>query len=277
MRVFTIGEAWSLAVDFFVRNRTMLLVVAGGLAAIGVAAQILLVGDTTALEQSMAREMERGNWKAVVGLYQGLAPTIAFATIVAGLFQTTGQFAALRMGLSDEKNPNTAVVYGVMAAFIYMLFLFFAIMVFTVLIGGVIALLVSLTGGSGAGAALIALLVIALFIAMILLFVRIWVAVPAMASVRSVNPIFGITQSWALTRDAQWALLGYAILLGLGWFLSGMVFMVFQLAFIAIAGPVIGGVISSIIYTVPVTVAFISISAGIFRALLPAPSMDVFA
>lgn len=284
MGEFTIGAAWSEAMAFLQRNVTTMLVLVGGSVLLAAIIQTFVFGfSQTALEAQMQSAMTSGNMDAFMTT---VLPSIAGAGLIGAIIQAAGQFAALRMGLSGDDDYGSAVIYGLTAAVVSLLFWMVVMMVVAVFLGVILAALGvgagTLAGGSVSRGAVgmvgVFLLVLLLIIPVLLwLAARLWVIQPAMADARSANPLFGIAQSWRLTGAHQWSLLGYLILIIIAAFvvfgILGMVAGMMGTVF----GDGTGAVLAALISGVPLGILSLAISAGVYRTLAPKNYGDVFA
>lgn len=85
--------------------------------------------------------------------------------------------------------------------------------------------------GMGIGAiGLFVLIYIAALVGYLWIYGRLSIAGPAMAVLRTRNPITGLGESWRLTRDSQWTIVGFYFLLAI------IGFVLFMGVFIAIGG-----------------------------------------
>ncbi|MEQ1509964.1 MAG: hypothetical protein ABL909_06115 [Sphingopyxis sp.] len=280
MGSFTIGAAWGEAMAFLQRHMTMLLVLVGGSVLLATIIQTFVFGvSQAALQAQMQSAMTSGQMETFMTT---VLPGIAGAGLIGAIIQATGQFAAYRMGLSGEDDYASAIIYGLTAAIVSLLFWSVVLLIVALVLGLTLgALGMGFAGGSGGGSAAM-LGVFGLFILLLLpvalwLAARLWAVQPAMADARSINPLYGLSQSWQLTAPYQWPLLGYLLLT-----LIGMI-VVFGIlgaiaGFIGAAlGETIGSLFVAITTGVPAGILSLAIGAGVYRTLTPHNASDVFA
>lgn len=284
MNNFSIGEAWSQAAAFLSEHWKIMLILVGGSVVLGNIAQFGVFGiSQEAMSAQMTAAMRTGNMQ---NLLATMAPKLGGAAFVAGVIQSIGQFASLRVAFSrGEEEVGSALGYGVVAALVS--FLFWAVLTFVfVAIFAVILIALGVSGGalasgdtSGIAALVGTLVILVLLILPVMLYIgaRLWVMAPAMADARSANPIYGLTESWRLTRPSQWPLVGYLLLIGVATiFVFGLLGAV--TGFItSMFGSTVGPMLQSIVTGVPSTILAIAISAGVYRALVPTDDGDIFA
>lgn len=137
---------------------------------------------------------------------------------------------------------------------------------------------------SGWALLLIALFYIGLLVFMLWVQARFSVAGPVMADRLTRNPVTGLVESWRLTRTSQWTIVAFYI-----------VFAVLMLVYVLVAGLIGGGlfgvvassgsmigtlvttILSAVIVYLPVLILSFSVPVGLYRALAPRLSGDVFA
>ena len=278
MQSFTIGDAWSECFDFFQRNTISLLVLVGGATFVGQIIAVFAFGANDASMQSAMMQMQNNPTVAM----RAAGPMIA-GLVIASYLQAVGGVAALRVGLSSEKEPTPAVVYGLGA--VAALLLFYLVLGLVIglplglLLGVIGAAGMALGGGAGAaGAGMGVALAILLFVPLVLwISARLSVMVPIMAAQRSFNPFEAAKTSWRLTAAAQWTLIGFILLFSLGMVVIAMVMGMFSLLFTAVGGVNFGALISGTLTGTFSQIASVVMSAGIFRALTPHNPGDVFA
>ena len=282
MGEFTIGAAWSEAMAFLQRNMTTLLVLVGGSVLLAAVIQTFVFGfSQTALQAQMQGAMTSGNMDAFMTT---VLPSVAGAGLIGAIIQSTGQFAALRMGLSGDDDYASSITYGLTAAVVSTLFWILIVIVIAVVLGVIFAALgvgAMFTGGERAAATGmigILVLILLLFIPLMLwLAARLWVMQPAMADARSANPLFGLSQSWQLTGAHQWSLLGYLILIIIGAIVVFGILGGIAGVIGAALGETIGSLFVALLSGVPAGILGLAINAGVYRTLAPKNYGDVFA
>ena len=286
MREFSIGEAWSNTVDFLRNHLQILLIVVGGGAVAGAVVQYLLLGgNQTAQLQAMMQAMASGNMQdmARINASNPAGAMAGLVGILAVLITTTTEFAGLRLILApNEEEVGPALGYGLMATLLYLLAAFAVGLVAAIIIivpiaaFGLGAGFASGNGGTGL-AIFVLLLVMVLFPLILWLAARLSVFRAAMAQARSVNPLYGVAQSWQLTR-------GHALMILVYLFVVGVVMLVAMMiigGIIAVIGSIGGGFFSmllmSLLVAVPSAVFNTALAAGLYRTLAPdTHKADVF-
>lgn len=294
MAGLSLNDAWNEAVAFARGNMQMVAIWAAVGVVVPTVAQLLIVGGT-AEQQAMLTQMMSGS--DPTAMMAALGGGLALLTIFSQLVTTASYFGAWRMGLAQTDVPAAqAGAYALGAAVTSLILLalifFFALLVLFIplgLIGGLGAMRGGNVGAGGmlaaVGVAVIAMLLI--FPLMLWLAARLSVMGPAMASAGSINPLYGVTQSWQLTKASQWTILGYFVLLVIALIVVSMVIGIVVAAGMMIGGafgPGEAGVGTTLFATlvgaalgIPLAMAYIAIPAGLFRALSPDNKVDIFA
>ncbi len=275
MGSFTIGEAWSRAIDFINRNLQMLVILVGGaVAAFGIVQLILIGGNPDAFAQQIAAAIQTGNIEALSQAAGGAG--LGLVGFFALLVQSATQFAACRIGLGHGDSIGEALTYGFKAAILFLLLM----LAIGIGIGGILAVLLITMGaglfaaGAGVGSiGIIALIGLLLVIVMLWLFARLSVVTPVMADAGSVNPLFGISQSWRLTGPNQWSIVGYLLLL----VIALLVISTVVGGLVGLFGGFVGGIATLLLVDVPVAIVSLAVVVGIYLALNPRNAGDVFA
>ena len=285
MAQFDIGNAWSEAMAFLRDNFQLLLVLVGGGAVFAGVAQYLGAGgiDQTAQMAALQSAVSSGDWAKIAqaGAASPMGIGGGLMVILAAVVQGALQFAALRLGLTPGDDvTGSAIVYGLVATLATFLFYFAAALIAAI---AIIVPLVALGIGGGASGmgggvvALLAVLALVFFIAVIWVVVRLSVIQPAMAAARSANPLYGIAESWRLTSGNALMIFVYSLLLGVA-----------ALVITLVGGLVLGGIgglmgataamiLTTIFLSAPLAVVGTAISAGIYRTLAPDTRGDIFA
>lgn len=282
MNSFSIGEAWSQAVAILQRNLTLLLTLVGGSVLVASLIQVVVFGiNPELMGQQLVTSMEGANPQQVL---ETLLPALLGGTFIATIIQSAGQFAAFRSILSGESEMGGLLAYGLTAAVVSLLFWIVVGITGAVAIGlllvafgaGAIA-----NGDAAAGMAAISIIIIVIFLllpVMLWLATRLWVMAPAMANERSVNPLYGLVQSWRLSSGSnQWPMMGYLLLLVIAavviFGIVGSVVGVFS----TLLGGTVGAIVSALLTGIPAGVLGVAINSGVFRALVPTDSGQIFA
>ena len=282
MNNFSVGAAFSEAAEFAKRNLTNLLILFGGSVVVGQILQtVMLGGSLEAMTQQMTPLVQNGDTAAIMSLAGG----VFAAAFVGAILQSTAQFAVLRQGLSGEQDIGSTLGYGLVATIVNLLFWGVIIGVFALVLGiiigatGLASSLANSDSPAGAIAALGGLLLVFLFLMPVLVWLaaRLFVAAPAMAAERSVNPLYGLAASWRLTAGpVQWPVLGTVLIYIVAMFLASMLLGVIGGIFTLVGGATVGGLVSGILTGIPVGIAGLAMSAGVYRALVPDNVADVF-
>lgn len=278
MRDFDIGSATSSAVAFVSRNLRLILLLLGGAILVGQILVYAMVGSSPeAIAQQIASAGTSGDASQLFRLGGGLLA----ASVVAALLQATAQFAIYRIALSDEQDMGSAIGYGTNAAILYLLFSFVVgivvVLILALLIAAFIGMGVISSGGASMSIAMLGVgLVLVLIPLLIWLAARLFVAVPVMADARSINPIYGLTQSWKLTRRHQWPIVGFVLLYIVAVLILqgvlGLVGAIFTLAL----GDVVGAILGGIIVALPVGIIGLAAAYGAYDRLRPDDAGDIF-
>lgn len=287
MNNFSIGEAWSQAMAFLTENLQMLAVIVGGGALIAAVIQYLVVGgDQMAQFAAMQSALSSGDFSQLAAANAGAAGFGAGAglvAIIASVVQSGAEFAGTRIGLTrGQEDIGSAISYGLVAALLTLL-LFFGIGIVAVLVIAIPAVLLGVGAGlagaapGGGTVAVILLFSLALFVVIIWVAVRLSVMQPAMAAARSTNPIYGITESWRLTRGNGLMIFLYLLLLGIAAIVIFFVAAAIVGVIGGLAGPFFAMLLSTVLVGIPLTIVSLAVGVGIYKALAPDISGDVFA
>ena len=285
MTSFTVGEAWSQSIAFLRDNMRMLLILIGGAVLVSTIFELVLSGSAEsqaaqltalfeALQSGESRRIEQAMQVRNAGL---LAVPVA---ILASLIQSAANFAALRLGLGrGDEGVGPALSYGLGAAVLTSV----AYLVGAIVIGGIVMVLVVMLGfggvaaGGAGGVGIVFLLIIMLACVAVWLMARLAVVAPTMAAAQSVNPLYGIAQSWALTRGQVMPIVGFFVLFGLVAIVASIVLGGVTVLASAMLGPIVGGLLGGVVISAPVNMLSSAVQAGMFRTLAPDIAIgDVF-
>jgi hypothetical protein len=285
---FSIGEAWSQAVAFLSAHFKMILIYAAAGVLLPLVIQLLLIGGTLeSMLDPQAMIASGDNPFAALGAF---GAGFVVAAILGQIIQSASYYASWRHGLSGgTEEPASTVTYALGAAAMWLIATIVLVIAAVLLIGLPLGLL-----GAGAAAGgdasslggLFLILIPVMFFLFLWLGARLSVIGPAMADARSVNPLYGIAASWRLTGPSQWPILGYMVVLLIGFIVLAMILgMIAAIGMIGAAGAggelsagmFIGTMISGIIAGIPIALAYVAIPAGIYRTLVPNNAGDVFA
>ena len=293
MTKMTIGAAFSETFAFLKANwMQMLMWVGGALVVVGLLG-FLFLGSTFS-----AMAMAPNDPSLVMGAFGKIG---LFALIAAVIFYGVSMLI-WRGGMHPGEAPNFAwafqagpalafgmVVIMIAAYIVIFIVLFIMTLIFGAALGGMGGLSPAAleSGGAGAIGGGAILLMIILYVAMIvfLLWVqgRFMVAGPVMAERLTRNPVTGLGESWRMTGPSQWVIVGFYLL-----FTIGMLVYIFiaSLIFGGVLGAILGGsvvgailsmiVMAAVVY-LPIIMISFSMPVGIYRAIAPRASGDVFA
>ncbi len=273
MTGFSIGEAWSQAADFLSRNLQMLIILVGGAVVASAVVQLAMIGgDFEALMAQLNQAAATGNFTALNDIAGG---GLVAAGLIGLVVQTATQQAALRLGLGHRDSMADALLYGVKSALAILLLVFAASLVIglglvavgAVFVGGLAA------AGSGMGSIGIALLlVLAVLLLVLWLYVRTSLTGVTMADAGSINPVYGIVQSWRLTAPNQWSILAYILVL----IVTAIVIGLLAQALFGLFGLTIAAILSAVLVDAPLSIVAVAVFAGIYLASMPTRGSEVF-
>jgi hypothetical protein len=293
MTKMSIGAAFSETFAFLKANWMQMLIWMGGaLLFVGLLGYLLL-GSTFS-----AMALAPNDPSLVMGAFGKIA---LFALIAAVIFYGVSMLI-WRGGMYPGEAPNfawafqagPALAFGMFVVMIAAYIVIFVIMfiltlIFGAALGGMGAFSPGAleSGGAGAIGGGAIFLIIILYVAMIvfLLWVqgRFLVAGPVMANQLTRNPVTGLGESWRLTGPSQWTIVGFYLLFTIGIFIYAMIA---GMIFGGVLGAIMGGsavgailtmiVMAAVVY-LPVIMISFSMPVGVYRALAPRASGDVFA
>lgn len=290
MTKMSIGAAFSETFAFMKANwQKMLLWVGGALVVVGLLG-FLFLGSTFS-----AMAMAPNDPSLIIGAFSKIA---LFALIAAIIFYGVSMLI-WRGGLHPGEAPNfpwafqagPALAFGMVVVMIaaYILIgivMFILTLIFGAALGGMGGLSpASLESGALGGGAIFLIVVIYIAVLVFLLWVqgRFLVAGPVMADRLTRNPMTGLTESWRLTGASQWTIVGFYLLFTIGIFIYAMIAgMIFGGILGAImSGSVVGAILTMIVMAavvyLPIIMISFSMPIGVYRALAPRASGDVFA
>ncbi len=290
MTKMSIGAAFSETFAFLKANwQQMLLWVGGALVVVGLLG-FLLLGSTFS-----AMAMAPNDPSLILGAFSKIA---LFALVAAVIFYGVSMLI-WRGGMHPGEAPNfpwafqagPALAFGMLVVMIAAYIVIFVIMfILTLIFGAALGGMGGLSPGaleSGAVGGGTIFLMIILYVAVIvfLLWVqgRFLVAGPVMADRLTRNPVTGLGESWRLTGASQWTIVGFYLLFTIGVFIyaliAGMIFGGILGAILG--GSVVGAILTMIVMAalvyLPVIMISFSMPVGVYRAIAPRASSDVFA
>lgn len=293
MTKMSIGAAFSETFAFLKANWMQMLIWMGGALLVVGLLGYLLLGSTFS-----AMALAPNDPSLVMGAFGKIA---LFALIAAVILYGVSMLI-WRGGMYPGEAPNfawafqagPALAFGMfvvmIAAYIVIFIIMFVLtLIFGAALGGMGAFSPAAleSGGAGAIGGGAIFLMIILYVAMIvfLLWVqgRFLVAGPVMANQLTRNPVTGLGESWRLTGPSQWTIVGFYLLFTIGIFIYAMIA---GLIFGGVLGAILGGsavgailtmiVMAAVVY-LPVIMISFSMPVGVYRALAPRASGDVFA
>jgi hypothetical protein len=286
----SIGAAFSETFAFLKANwMQMLIWVGGALVVVGLLGYLFL-GSTFS-----AMALAPNDPSLVMGAFSKIA---LFALIAAIVFYGVSMLI-WRGGMHPSEAPNfawafqagPALAFGMFVVMIAAYIVIFIIMlVLTLIFGAALGGMGGLSpaalesGAVGGGAIfLIVILYIGLLVFMLWVQGRFMVAGPVMADQLTRNPMTGLAESWRLTGPSQWTIVGFYLLFTIGVFVYALIAgMIFGGVLGAIlGGSVVGAILSMIVMAalvyLPIIMISFSMPVGVYRALSPRASGDVFA
>ncbi|MBO9696264.1 MAG: hypothetical protein J7499_08685 [Sphingopyxis sp.] len=289
----SIGAAFSETFAFLKANWMQMLIWLGGaLIVVGLLGYLFLGSTFSAMALAP-------NDPALV---MGAFGKIAFFALIAAVIFYGVSMLIWRGGMHPGEAPNfawafqagPALAFGMIVVMIAAYIVIFIVMLILTLIfgaalGGMGAFSPGAleSGGAGAIGGGAIFLIVILYIAMIvfLLWVqgRFMVAGPVMAERLTRNPVTGLGESWRLTGPSQWTIVGFYLLFTIGMFIYAMIAgMIFGGILGAVAGgSVVGAILTMIVMAavvyLPLIMLSFSIPVGVYRAIAPQASGDVFA
>jgi hypothetical protein len=290
MMKMSIGAAFSETFAFLKANwMQMLLWVGGALAVVGLLGYLFL-GSTFA-----AMAMAPGDPSLVMGAFG----RIFLFALIASVILYGVCMLIWRGGMHPGEAPNFAWAFQAGPAFAFGMFVvmiaayivIFVVMlilglVFGAALGGMGAMSPdALASGAVGGGAIFAMLLLYLVLLVFMLWIqaRFSVAGPVMADRLTRNPVSGFAESWRITATSQWKIIGFYLLFTLA--LVAYIFVA-SLIFGGILGAIMGGsavgailtviIMAAVVY-LPIMMFSFSMPVGIYRAIAPRASGDVFA
>lgn len=290
MAKMSIGAAFSETFAFLKANWTqMLLWVGGALLLVGVLG-FLFLGSTFS-----AMAMSPSDPTVILGAFGKIA---VFALLAAIIFYGVSMLI-WRGGIHPGEAPNfawafqagPALAFGMLvvmiAAYILILIVMFILtLIFGAALGGMGGLTPgALESGAVGGGAIFLMIIVYIAVIVFMLWVqgRFMVAGPVMADRLTRNPMTGLTESWRLTGTSQWTIVGFYLLFTIAIFIYALIA---GMIFGGILGAIVGGsvvgailtmiVMAAVVY-LPIIMISFSMPVGVYRAIAPRASSDVFA
>ena len=293
MMKMSIGAAFSETFAFLKANwMQMLMWVGGALVVVGLLGYLFL-GSTFA-----AMAMSPNDPSLIMGAFGKIS---LFALVAAVIFYGVSMLI-WRGGMHPGEAPNFAwafqagpalafgmIVIMIAAYIVIFIVMFILTLIFGAALGGMGGLSPAAleSGGAGAigGGAILLMVLVYIAVIVFLLWVqgRFMVAGPVMAERLTRNPVTGLSESWRLTGPSQWVIVGFYLLFTIGVFVYALVAgMIFGGILGAIAGgSVVGALLTMIVMAalvyLPIIMISFSVPVGVYRAIAPRASGDVFA
>ncbi len=290
MMKMSIGAAFSETFAFLKANwQQMLLWVGGALVVVGLLG-FLFLGSTFS-----AMAMAPNDPSLILGAFGKIA---VFALLAAVIFYGVSMLI-WRGGMHPGEAPNfpwafqagPALAFGMVVVMIAAYILIFIVMfILTLIFGAALGGMGGLSPGaleSGAvgGGAIFLMIILYIAVIVFMLWVqgRFMVAGPVMADRLTRNPMTGLTESWRLTGPSQWTIVGFYLLFTIGIFIYALIAgMIFGGILGAImGGSVVGAILTMIVMAavvyLPIIMISFSMPVGVYRAIAPRASGDVFA
>lgn len=293
MAKMSIGAAFSETFAFLKANwMQMLIWVGGALVVVGLLGYLFL-GSTFS-----AMALAPNDPSLVMGAFSKI---FLFALIAAVILYGVSMLI-WRGGMHPGEAPNfawafqagPALAFGMFVVMIAAYIVIFIIMfILTLIFGAALggmggfspdALTSGAAGAIGGGAIfLMIILYIGLIVFMLWVQARFMVAGPVMANQLTRNPVTGLGESWRLTGPSQWTIVGFYLLFTIGIFIYALIA---GMIFGGVLGAILGGsavgamltmiVMAAVVY-LPIIMISFSMPVGIYRAIAPRASGDVFA
>lgn len=290
MTKMSIGAAFSETFAFLKANwMQMLIWVGGALVVVGLLGYLLL-GSTFS-----AMALAPNDPSLVMGAFG----KIALFALIAGIIFYGVSMLIWRGGMHPGEAPNfawafqagPALAFGMFVVMIAAYIVIFVIMLVLTLIfgaamGGMGGLSpAALESGAVGGGAIFLMIILYIGLLVFMLWVqgRFIVAGPVMADQLTRNPMTGLGESWRLTGPSQWTIVGFYLLFTIGVFVYALIAgMIFGGVLGAIlGGSMVGAILSMIVMAalvyLPIIMVSFSMPVGVYRALAPRASSDVFA
>lgn len=285
----SIGAAFSETFAFLKANWMQMLIWVGGALVVVCLLGYLFLGSTFS-----AMALAPDDPSLVMGAFGKI---FLFALIAAVILYGVSMLI-WRGGMHPGEAPNfawafqagPALAFGMFVVMIAAYIVIFIVMfVLTLIFGAAFGMggfsADALTSGAVGGGAifLIVILYIALIVFMLWVQGRFLVAGPVMANQLTRNPVTGLGESWRLTGPSQWTIVGFYLLFTIGIFIYALIA---GMIFGGVLGAVVGGsavgailtmiVMAAVVY-LPIIMISFSMPVGVYRAIAPRASGDVFA
>lgn len=287
MSKLSIGAAFSETFAFLKANWTQMLIWLGGsLLVVGVLGYLLLGSTFSAM--AMAPEDP--------SLIMSAFGKIGLFAIIAAVVLYAASMLIWRGGLHPGEAPNFGWALQAGPAFAFgMIVVMIAAYILVIIVMLIVGMIFGVAGGfspaalesgavSGGAMAIMVLLYIGMLVFMLWVQARFSVAGPVMADRLTRNPITGLSESWKLTQTSQWSIVGFYVLFTILIFIYALVAgMIFGAVFAgavsggSVVGTIMSMIVAAVVIYLPILLLSFSVPAGIYRAIAPRGSGDVFA
>lgn len=287
----SIGAAFSETFAFLKANWTqMLMWIVGAVVLLGALGYVMLGSTITMMAMSPNDSSAVLSAIGRIFLFAIFAAVILYA--VCMIIWRSGLFPGEAPNFGWALQAGPAFAFGMMVVLILAYIVITVISLILMLIFGAAFMgFGSFSPGafeSGAAGGGMIILVVLFYIAIVVFFLwlfgRLSVAGPVMADRLTRNPITGIAESWRLTAASQWTIVGFYVLIVILSLVYGLVVgLIFGgiMGAAASGGSTIGAFISMIVMAlvvyVPQLLLSFSMPMGIYRAITPRASGDIFA
>lgn len=264
---FDSNRAWQEAAAAASASRSILLPVAGVFFLIPAVASSLFLGETQAMMMA-----NLGNQDVLDRIIEADMGKIVGISLIAFVVQLVGYLAVLTL-LTDRSRPTVGEAIGRSAGSLptvigASLIGYVIMMVAVMLVAIVGAILSAALGAAGA-----VLMVAGILVAMTFVAVKLSLTLPVVVVEGERNPFSALSRSWRLTHGNTGRLLGFYLLLFIGYLVIAVIAMVFVGAIAGVAGGaaskgalILTGVVSGAIGAV-VAVLLCAVLAAVHRQL----------
>lgn len=271
---FDMGAAWSDGLARVSANRSLLAILGGVFFFVPAVVMYLAMPDM--MDMMM---VPGGDPEAMTRAFEAAMPRFFILYFFVMLISLVGYSAMIALlGDRGRISVGDAIAVGFRALVPLLgilVLLIVAYLLFAVVVGVIFGLLVAAFGAVSTSLAygVAVLLGIALFVLVLVLLTRLSLVLPAVVLERTSNPIAALRRSWALTRLAQWRLVGFYILFFIAYVVVALVlFMVMGLIAAAAAAPAVLGFLNGLVGAAA-AVILSGLLVGIYRQLA-GPSAD---
>lgn len=290
MARMTIGAAFSETFAFLKANWLQMLMWFGAaLVLLGLLGYLMLGSTFTAMAMSPGDPSAFLSAFGKIGLFALIAAVVLYAACM--LIWRGGLYPGEAPNFGWALQAGPAFAFGMFVVMIaaYVMILI-VMLVFGLLFGAAIGGMSgfspeSFDSGAVGGGAMFVMVLLYLAFILFLLWVqgRFIVAGPVMADRLTRNPVTGLGESWKLTQSSQWVIVGFYVLFAILTFvymmIAGMIFGAILGGFASggsAAGAMISMILMAVLIYLPLLMASFSMPVGIYRAIAPRVSADIF-